>query len=80
MQEHKSEVARLRQQIEDEHEAAQRGLSGIASGFARHDFITKRCENIARAHEQLITLVGPDTAIAIVAETMWTPEDQGKHA
>jgi hypothetical protein len=37
-----SAVAQLRQQIQAEYEAAERGLSGLASGTARHDFITTR--------------------------------------
>jgi hypothetical protein len=72
MSENTSEVARLRQHIQDEYEAATRGLTGLASGTARHAFITARNENIARAHEQLVTLVGADEAIQIVAQTLWT--------
>jgi hypothetical protein len=35
-QENQSEIARLRQRIAEEYEAAMRGLSGFASGSARH--------------------------------------------
>lgn len=73
----KSEITRIRQEIQDEYEAAQRGLSGFASGTARHNFITARTENIGALHEQLVELVGPDQAIAIVASTIWSEADQG---
>ena len=39
MQENTSEVARLMSRIASEYEAAQSGLSGLAYGTARHDFI-----------------------------------------
>ena len=77
MQENKSEVAQLRQQIQQEYEAAQSGLSGFATGIARHDFITKRMEHLAGLHAELEKIVGPNEAIAIVANTIWTPVDQG---
>jgi hypothetical protein len=41
-----SEVARLLGQIEQEYQASKRGLEGLASGTARHDFISIRTENI----------------------------------
>lgn len=62
-----SEVARLREQIQAEYQSAQQGLSGLASGTARHDFITTRTEHLGTLHEQLAELVGPDEAIAILA-------------
>jgi hypothetical protein len=73
----KSEVARIREQIQAEYQAAQQGLSGLASGTARHDFITARTEHIGALHEKLAEIVGPDEAIAIIANTIWSPEDQG---
>jgi hypothetical protein len=63
-----SEVARLREQIRLEHEAAQRGLQGIAQGTAQHDFITQRMENIAVYHNTLKQLAGEHEAIKILAE------------
>ena len=73
----KSEVARLREQIQAEYLAAQQGLSGLASGTARHDFITARTEHIGVLHEKLAEIVGPDEAIAMIANTIWSPADQG---
>ena len=69
--EQRSEVARLLEQISAEYEAAQRGLSGLAYGTARHEFITARMENMGRIHDQLQTLVG-DAAIAMIADQLNT--------
>ncbi len=76
MQENVSELARLMRQIELANEAAQRGLLGLASGTVRHDFIAARDQRIHTFHQQLIELVGPDQAIKIVAETLWSPADR----
>ncbi len=76
MQENISEFARLMRQIELENEAAQRGLLGLASGTARHDFIAARDHRIHVMHQKLIELVGPDQAIKMVAETLWSAADR----
>ena len=75
--ENRSEVARLLAQISTEYQAAQNGLSGLSSGGARHDFISARTENIGKCHEALTELVGPDQAISIIANAIWSPADQG---
>jgi hypothetical protein len=72
-----SDVARILKQIEQEYQASKRGLEGLASGTARHDFINARTESIGKHHEQLTELVGPEQAIALIATTIWTPADQG---
>ena len=72
-----SEVAQLLRQIEQEYESSKRGLEGFASGTARHDFIHQKTENIGKHHEQLAELVGLEQAIAMIADTIWTPADQG---
>ena len=41
-----SEVARLREQIRLEYEAATQGIEGLALGTAQHQFITARLENL----------------------------------
>lgn len=64
----RSEVARLRQQIAQEYEAATRGLTGLASGTAQHRFITARMERIADHHQTLTHLVGVQEATRIVSE------------
>ena len=65
-----SEVARLRQCILLEYEAAQRGLSGTAQGVARHTFITRRLENMAYHHQALKQLVGEQEAIKILVDVL----------
>jgi len=73
-----SEVARILRQIDQEYQASQRGLLGFASGTARHDFIAAKTEAIGKYHEQLTDLVGPEQAISIIANTIWSPADQGR--
>ena len=68
--ESRSEVARLRQRIAQEYEAATRGLTGLAYGTARHEFITRRMEQIGSCHETLKRLVGEQEATRMLAETM----------
>jgi hypothetical protein len=68
-QEQGSEVARLLAQISAEYEAAQQGLSGLACGVSRHDFITTRMENLGRIHDELQSLVG-DAAISLIANQL----------
>lgn len=72
-----SDVARILRQIEQEYQASKLGLTGLASGTARHDFINAHAENIGKQHEKLVELIGPEQAISIIADTIWTPTDQG---
>lgn len=65
-----SEVARLLRQIEQEYEAAQRGLSGLAFGVSQHEFITAKMERIQQSQEALGQLVGKWQATKLVAETL----------
>ena len=70
-----SEVARLRLQIANEYLAAKWGLSGLAAGYSKHQFITVRQERIGMLHGQLRTLVGEDQAIKNLMEALAdTPE------
>ena len=66
--ESKSEVARLRRQIEEEYAAAQRGLCGFAV-TAQHAFITARMENVWLLRERLVTHVGEDEATRLMCES-----------
>lgn len=66
----KSEVAWRLEQIKQQYEAAQRGLSGLAQGSARHMFISARMQSMGRIHEELQRLVGPEQAIRLVAEAL----------
>ncbi len=69
-QENHSEIAGLRQRIAEEYEAAMRGLTGLASGSARHQFITRRIEQMHTYHETLQRLVGEQEATRMLAETL----------
>ena len=74
MSENQSEVARLLAQIGMEYEAAQRGLTGLASGTSNHQFITARMERISDLHTSLQVLVG-ESATALLAEHLETIPD-----
>jgi hypothetical protein len=71
-----SEIAKILHTIGQEYEASKSGMEGLSSGSARHDFISKRSENIAKQHETLSQIVGPEKAIALIANTIWTPTEQ----
>ena len=62
-----SEVARLLREIDEAYQAAQRALTGLACGTARHDFINAKEERIATCHQELTKLIGPDKATVLVA-------------
>jgi hypothetical protein len=62
-----SEVARLRQQIDQEIEAMHLAMSGYAIVSA-HDIITNHYQNLGACFEELSTQVGEQAAIeAIIA-------------
>ena len=63
-----SEVARLRQLIAAEYEAAVRGLSGLAQGTAKHAFIDARMNRVWHYSEQLATHVGEAEATRQLCE------------
>ena len=69
-EENKSEVARIKRQIELEYEVAQRGLYGLAHGTAKHQFITAKMEQIGAHHETLKKLVGEQEAAKLLVETL----------
>ncbi len=64
-------MARLRQRIALEYEAAMRGLTGLAI-TAPHEFITARMERIAECHEELQAL------IQVVAEALEQAGSEGE--
>ena len=68
--ENQSKIARLLQQIQQEYEAAQRGLSGLAFGTSKHVFITARMENMGRYHAELTRHVGERKATELVNEAL----------
>lgn len=63
-----SEIARLREQIELELEAMQRGMRGLALGTARHSFIQKRMQRIEVYQDTLADEVGDTTATQMVCK------------
>jgi len=70
----KSEVARILEQINAEYEAAERGLTGLSLGAARHDFIAARIEHIGQLHTELRMLVGDD-AMTLIAKQLDKPSE-----
>lgn len=70
-QDNQSEVAILLWHINQEYQSAQWGLSGLAYGTSQHQFITACMENMERAREQLVEIVGdPNEATRLVVEQM----------
>lgn len=68
--ENHSEVAHLLQRIQQEYDAAQSALTGLAQGKARHEFITARMENMGRCHEELAEQLGKQQAALLVAQQL----------
>jgi hypothetical protein len=62
----KSEVARLREEIELQLEAMQRGMYGFASGTARHTFIRARMDRISEYQHTLTSVIGERDADQLV--------------
>lgn len=74
-----SEVGNLLRRINQEYQAAQWGLSGLAYGVSQHAFITAHMEKIEDARERLVELVGDeDEATRLVVEQMNKPVDKGE--
>jgi hypothetical protein len=67
----KSEVARLLEEIRLSYESAYVAMHGPAI-VAKHEFISKKLENMQHSHAQLQTIVGEHEAIKLVAETLDT--------
>lgn len=63
-----SEVAQLRQQIELELTSMRYGLSGFASGTARHTFIHTRMERVGDCQNMLAQYLGEHAATEIVCQ------------
>src|SRR4051812_35110125 len=65
-----SEVYRIKQEIEATYQAGQLGLSGLASGMSRHEYINKRTENLGKLHTELEELIGETAAMDLLVETI----------
>jgi hypothetical protein len=66
------EVAQLRQHIEQELQAMRQGLSGLAVGGARHQFIQAKMHQIGTYEEQLATHIGHEQAVIFSCQTYIT--------
>jgi hypothetical protein len=72
-----SEYKRLQQQIDLEREAAQRGLTGLSSGSARHAFITARMMRMAQYIQQLKAQGKHEEARALLLnDDLWIEEKE----
>lgn len=66
VEENRSEIARLRQQIEVQLVSMRRGLSGLSAGSARHAFINARMERIGAYQDGLASQLGENAANMLV--------------
>ena len=64
-----SEIAQIRETIAREYMAAKWGLTGLAQGTAKHEFISTRMERIEEGRKALEAFVGAE-AIALIAQTL----------
>ena len=80
MQAHKSEVAHILAEIQEEYDSARQGLSGLAQGTSQHLFITRKMENIGKLHQNLGTIVGNDEAMALICQQLAEESDDTAHA
>ena len=72
-----SEVTKLRQQIDLEHEAAQQGLTGLSSGTVQHAFITARMMRMAQHIQQLKEQGKHEEVQALLLnDDLWTEEEK----
>jgi hypothetical protein len=62
MQNKQSEIARLRKQITDEHEAGKLAMQGLSQGSSTHQFITNRMEKMCTDVDELVAIGGEDVA------------------
>jgi hypothetical protein len=74
MDECKSEVARLRYQIDLEYRAAELALHGFATGVARHEFINAKMDRVGVYRQELAQFVGDLEATKICAEIIDGPD------
>lgn len=63
-------VRALLAQIDTEYRSASLGLTGLALGTSRHEFITARMTQIGIAGRQLVDLLGENEAGRLIVEQM----------
>ena len=62
-----SDVARLKEQIDAEAEAAVLALYGPTQGISRHQFITARMERMGALHGELKGLIGDEADYYLIS-------------
>lgn len=78
-QSHQDEPVRaLLARIDAEYHAASLGLTGLALGTSRHEFITARMTQIGIAGRQLVDLLGENEAGRLIVEQMNKTADRRK--
>jgi hypothetical protein len=55
-----SEIAQIKQHIALEYLAAKNGLTGLAAGIPKHQFITQKMENMGKYQAELEAIVGQE--------------------
>ena len=73
-----SEIARLRERITSEHQAASWALTAPAIGIAQHWFISRRMERIDGYQARLSTLVGEQESMEMVMQIFDSSPPQRK--
>ncbi|MFL5659460.1 MAG: hypothetical protein ACJ8CB_35410 [Ktedonobacteraceae bacterium] len=63
-----TELQRLLSQIEQEYDAAYRGMNAFSDGAARHSFINARMSNIDKCRKELVDLVGENEAFKLLLQ------------
>jgi hypothetical protein len=71
----RSEIAQIMAQIQAEYESSLCGLTGLASGTARHEFIAARMERIGQLHNDLRDIVGEQHATGLLVHALESCSD-----
>ena len=71
-----SELAKIKQSIAAEMEAARRGLYGLSAGTVRHEVISAKMQRMGEYHEKLTDIVGKDEATKFFLETEAKVDDR----
>lgn len=78
-EQNQSIVARLRVQIEQEHQASVWALTGLSSGSTQHAFITRRMKHLDLAYEGLAQIIGEERAIEVLCEVFDGKREEVRH-
>ena len=71
-EQNRSEVARLKERLDEECAAAHQALYGYAQ-TGKHEYITARMENVGRVHDELIERIGQQEATEMLVKAMDRP-------